>query len=430
MAIDRAGGEREFLQVRDYRVLAMLVEAAPRALSRSEILDRVWGEQEFPTQRTVDNAIVRLRQALGDDEGQCDSIGEGHWISMGSQLEVTNAFRRALAGEPQRVPPIWLMRQAGRYHRPYQELRQQHRFEELCRVPELAAEVAMGPIRDFDFDAAILFSDLLFPLEALGMSLSYDDGPPKLDGPLDAERIARFRPLDEALPRLQFQAEAIALTRARAAAGEGPDRIRRRPVDAVRLRDGRLARRRDESGEVVVGSLSPVRRADDAAAAARTSRMQLEAGADVVMVLDTAAGELPPAYFHREVAPDLVELGAGVSGPRRLLREGRAPALLHAGDGRRRRGRASAWTRAGILPALLARPGRNGFVQGNFDPAWLFLPHGDLVAAHRAVPRADRARSMPSSGAAGSAASATASCRARPKRPCARSSTAVREAFA
>ena len=52
------------------RVLAMLVEAAPKALSRSEILDRVWGEQEFPTQRTVDNAIVRLRQALGDIEGQ------------------------------------------------------------------------------------------------------------------------------------------------------------------------------------------------------------------------------------------------------------------------------------------------------------------------------------------------------------------------
>jgi DNA-binding response OmpR family regulator len=71
MAIERAGA-KEFLQVRDYRVLAMLVEAAPRALSRSEILDRVWGEQEFPTQRTVDNAIVRLRQALGD--------GEGRWI--------------------------------------------------------------------------------------------------------------------------------------------------------------------------------------------------------------------------------------------------------------------------------------------------------------------------------------------------------------
>lgn len=70
MAIVRAGGEREFLQVRDYRVLEMLVDAAPRALPRSEILDRVWGEQEFPTQRTVDNAIVRLRQALGDGDGR------------------------------------------------------------------------------------------------------------------------------------------------------------------------------------------------------------------------------------------------------------------------------------------------------------------------------------------------------------------------
>jgi DNA-binding response OmpR family regulator len=70
MAVDRPGREREFLQVRDFKVLAMLVEAAPRALPRSEILDRVWGEHEFPTQRTVDNAIVRLRQAIGDVEGQ------------------------------------------------------------------------------------------------------------------------------------------------------------------------------------------------------------------------------------------------------------------------------------------------------------------------------------------------------------------------
>ena len=70
MAVDRTGREREFLQVRDFKVLAMLVEAAPRALTRSEILDRVWGEQEFPTQRTVDNAIVRLRQSLGDSNGQ------------------------------------------------------------------------------------------------------------------------------------------------------------------------------------------------------------------------------------------------------------------------------------------------------------------------------------------------------------------------
>jgi DNA-binding response OmpR family regulator len=69
MAIERPTGERTFLPVRDYQVFRMIVEAAPRAVSRSEILDRVWGETEFPTQRTVDNAIVRLRQALGDDDG-------------------------------------------------------------------------------------------------------------------------------------------------------------------------------------------------------------------------------------------------------------------------------------------------------------------------------------------------------------------------
>jgi DNA-binding response OmpR family regulator len=70
MAVDHPSRERVFLQVKDFRVLSILVEAAPRAVGRSEILDRVWGMEEFPTQRTVDNAIVRLRQALGDENGR------------------------------------------------------------------------------------------------------------------------------------------------------------------------------------------------------------------------------------------------------------------------------------------------------------------------------------------------------------------------
>src|SRR6185436_386820 len=73
--------------------------------------------------------------------------------------------RNALARVPQATPPIWLMRQASRYHRHYQDLRRQHSFIELCKQPELAAQVALGPVLDFDFDVAILFSDLLFPLE-------------------------------------------------------------------------------------------------------------------------------------------------------------------------------------------------------------------------------------------------------------------------
>src|SRR6476619_1299189 len=95
-------------------------------------------------------------------------------------LQIGNArFQNALARKPQGTPPIWFMRQAGRYHRHYQALRAKHSFMELCKVPELASEVALGPILDFDFDVAILFSDLLFPLEGLGMGLSYDDGGPK-----------------------------------------------------------------------------------------------------------------------------------------------------------------------------------------------------------------------------------------------------------
>ena len=82
-------------------------------------------------------------------------------------------FNNALMHVSQKTPPIWFMRQAGRYHSHYQDLKKNYSFEDLCKNPELAAETALGPINDFDFDVAILFSDILFVLEALGMSLKY-----------------------------------------------------------------------------------------------------------------------------------------------------------------------------------------------------------------------------------------------------------------
>jgi DNA-binding response OmpR family regulator len=63
-------GDRVFLQVRDARVLKLLIAAAPSAVDRSEILDRVWGRDQYPTTRAVDNAIVRIRQALQDEDGE------------------------------------------------------------------------------------------------------------------------------------------------------------------------------------------------------------------------------------------------------------------------------------------------------------------------------------------------------------------------
>ncbi|MBS1963793.1 MAG: response regulator transcription factor [Bdellovibrionales bacterium] len=69
MAIEGADGKREFLAARDNRLLEFLIGAAPRVVSRDEILDEIWGEEKFPSSRTVDNAMVRLRQAIGDRDG-------------------------------------------------------------------------------------------------------------------------------------------------------------------------------------------------------------------------------------------------------------------------------------------------------------------------------------------------------------------------
>jgi two-component system phosphate regulon response regulator PhoB len=70
MSVEAPGGERSFMQVRDCHVLRLLVDASPRVVDRSEILDKVWGADQFPSARAVDNTIVRLRQLLNDEDGR------------------------------------------------------------------------------------------------------------------------------------------------------------------------------------------------------------------------------------------------------------------------------------------------------------------------------------------------------------------------
>jgi uroporphyrinogen decarboxylase len=304
-------------------------------------------------------------------------------------------FRQVLGGRPAAVPPIWLMRQAGRYHRPYQALRARHSFETLCREPDLAAEVAMGPMRDFDFDAAILFSDLLFPLEALGFGLSYDNGPPKLDGTLSPDRVARFRPQDEALARLTFQRDAMAATRAllpteKALLGfvGGPWTLFVYAMEGTHA--GPLVRSKsaldlyrqfaDRMGPLLVENI----------------RLQFDGGADAVMIFDTAAGELAPDVFREVIAPDLGVMTSAF--PKQLgyyakglspqhLREAFTRALI-SGSGQHARTPAFVRDLAGLgfdkdwdLTEILEHRPYEGFVQGNFDPQLLRLTGQDLERA-------------------------------------------------
>ena len=120
-------------------------------------------------------------------------------------------FYNALHRIEQKVPPIWLMRQAGRYHSHYQNLKTKHTFEELCKVPELICETTMGPIQDFDFDAAILFSDILFPLDYLGMGLAFNPGP-EFANPL-TEQILNNEKKQSFSDYIKFQIDGLTLIR-------------------------------------------------------------------------------------------------------------------------------------------------------------------------------------------------------------------------
>ena len=122
-------------------------------------------------------------------------------------------FLRACRREPVPRIPVWMMRQAGRYLPQYRAVREKVSFIELCKTPELACEVTLQPIDEFGFDAAILFCDILIPLEAMGMGLVFDDGGPKLPEPLrDRAAIDRLSVPDPEA-EMPFVFDAVRLIR-------------------------------------------------------------------------------------------------------------------------------------------------------------------------------------------------------------------------
>lgn len=280
-------------------------------------------------------------------------------------------FKNALRRVPQTTPPIWMMRQAGRYHKHYQNLRSQHSFMELCKNPELASEVAMGPIQDFDFDVSILFSDLLFPLEALGFGLNYTDSGPTLDWHLTEQNFKKMLKVEEALPKLAFQREAMKLTREKLSKNKsligfvgGPWTLFVYAVEGSHA--GQLLQSKNKPQmftqfcEVMVPLLI------------QNIALQFEGGAELVMIFDTAAGELAPGFYQTFVTRELVKLAKKYPGKLGYYSKGTTQdhfnnnileKELWAGFGFDHR-----WN----LPRVLAES-QSGFIQGNFDQAMLFL---------------------------------------------------------
>src|SRR5271169_3072608 len=209
-------------------------------------------------------------------------------------------FLRACRSEPVERVPVWIMRQAGRYLPEYQAVRAQHSFLEICKTPELAAEVSMQPFRVLSVDAIIVFSDILIVAEAMGMGLDVPDSGPILSNPVrNVEAVRRLLEFDPEI-ETKFVGDAI-----RAICREaGPDV----PVIgfaaapwtlACYMIEGRTrgdisrAKKmlRDEP-EVMRELLERIARATS-----RYLKSQVAAGAAVVQLFDTWAGELTTEQY-------------------------------------------------------------------------------------------------------------------------------------
>jgi uroporphyrinogen decarboxylase len=280
-------------------------------------------------------------------------------------------FKNARNHVSQKTPPIWFMRQAGRYHKHYQGMRLKHDFKSLCVQPELATEVAMGPIRDFDFDVAILFSDLLFPLEGLGFGLNYGDKGPELTKDLLFAKKLSSKDIPKAIEYLDFQAKALRLTREAlpknksligfvggpwtlfvyASEGHHAGGLKKAKSDFFIFKDFFILLKNLMKENI---------------------RMQLAAGAEVVMIFDTAAGELNPVFYKQEIEPALIELATEFPYRVGYYSKNTYPEFLSPEM------RAAHWAGFGFDHRVDLtqefKKFNGGFLQGNFDQNLLFLP--------------------------------------------------------
>lgn len=295
----------------------------------------------------------------------------------------------AACGRPVDRPPVWLMRQAGRYLPEYREVRARIGFQDAIRDPAVAADITLQPLRRFPLDAAIVFADIMTPVEGMGVPMTFAPGP-VLDAPVrDASAL---RPLEPAID-VPFVLETLGIVRRELApevavigfAG-GPFTLAAYLVEGGGSRDFLAVRALAASAPLVFTTLLETL----ATATVAYLRAQIKAGADGVQLFDTWAGLLSRRMFKRMVLPVLTRLVS------ELAQEG-APVTYFAPGGAHL---LDLVAELGVdvigvdwrLPLDAARstvgPGRT--LQGNVDPAVLLAgPEATRAATLAALDEGD-----------------------------------------
>jgi len=295
---------------------------------------------------------------------------------------MNDRFLRACSGEAVAPVPVWLMRQAGRYLPAYQEVRGKTSFLALCKTPELAARVTIQPVDILGVDAAILFSDILIPLEAMGVGLEFHEGRgPVLDPPVRSRRdVEALRPIDPQSD-VPFVLDTIRILR-RELAGRVPlIGFSGAPFTlATYLIEGGTSRSFVHVKRLMFEAPGLFHRLMGLLAEVATAYLQaqIRAGVQAVQLFDTWAGILARRDYEEFAFPYTERILAGLAGlgvPRISFVFGGGHLLDLIGTG-------SAdvigldWRTD--LSTAVARLGVGKVFQGNLDPCALFLPESAL----------------------------------------------------
>jgi uroporphyrinogen decarboxylase len=287
-------------------------------------------------------------------------------------------FLRALRGEPVDTTPIWIMRQAGRYLPEYRATRARAGdFLTLCKTPELACEVTLQPVERLGVDAAILFSDILIPVEKMGIPLTFSEGEgPRLEPVRDAQAIARLR-VPEPEAELGYVLDAIRLIR-RALDGKVPlIGFAGAPFTLLTYAvEGQTGKQFAETKRLLFTAPEAAHALLDKMAETCIAYLgaQVKAGAQALQLFDSWVGQLGPDDFRAFAAPYVKRVIDA-------LRPLGAPIIYFANDGATLIGDAARLGADALgvdwrlpLDEARARAGADVTLQGNLDPCALFAP--------------------------------------------------------